>query len=569
MRKIIIVLSSCIVLLLVGFTGYRSYLVWKQSHGLSMAKACFAKADSRNAFLSLQQVLKTNPRNIEAARMMAALMEAEHLPGAFNWRQRVVQLDPGSFKDRLALAQIAIVQQNYSLATNALADIAEADKKTPAFHNLAGTLALMQGRSAEAEAHFSECIRLEPDNDAPKVNLAVVRLHRTNSLDLAEARLALQRVIATSTNTALCGQARRELILDALRNQDNPTALKFAQELAQPPNGPFGDKILRLDVLKKLQSPELPKALAVYQAEAVTDPGKISALANWQTANSSPEATLAWLQHLPAPLHTNVTVEVLVANCQLQLNDWHALQTALQPQNWNDTAHPWSNFEFMRHAYLARCLRGEGFQEASSAEWAVALKSTGDQKNPLLQKADLKMLFELTAAWNWNSETEQVLWTVVNQFPEEKWAFPVLREALVRWHRTRSLVQLLDIMLKRDPDNLNLKNDLAATAMLVGAQELKPYELARQVYDKSPTNSIFASTCAFALYLQGKPADALKIMQKVNPKDLEEPSIGAYYGLILKANGNPAEAKVYLNKASRAQWLPEEDTLFAQAKAGL
>jgi hypothetical protein len=39
MRKIIIALSCCIVLLLLGYTSYRGYQVWKQSHGLTMPKA--------------------------------------------------------------------------------------------------------------------------------------------------------------------------------------------------------------------------------------------------------------------------------------------------------------------------------------------------------------------------------------------------------------------------------------------------------------------------------------------------------------------------------------------------
>ena len=82
MRKLIIVLSSCIVLLLLGYTSYRGYQVWKQSHGLAMAKAYFAKGDGRSTLLSLQQVLHVNPKNIEACRMMADLTQAARSPSA-------------------------------------------------------------------------------------------------------------------------------------------------------------------------------------------------------------------------------------------------------------------------------------------------------------------------------------------------------------------------------------------------------------------------------------------------------------------------------------------------------
>ena len=106
-------------------------------------------------------------------------------------------------------------------------------------------------------------------------------------------------------------------------------------------------------------------------------------------------------------------------------------------------------------------------------------------------------------------------------------------------------------------------------AMLLGAQEFNPYDMSREVYEKSPKNASYASTYAFSLYLQGKYADALKVIQQLTPKELQSPSIAGYCGLILKANGNKAEANDYLNLAFKSQLLPEEKALFDQAKAGL
>jgi len=569
MRKIIILLSSCTVLLLLGYTGYRSYLVWKQSHGIAMAKTYLGQSDLRNAFLSLQEVLKANPRNIEACRMMANMTEAERLPGALVWRQRVLELDPKSFNDRLALAQDAILQKNYPLAANALAGVSDEDKNTATYHNIAGTAALMDGHPAEAEEHFSESIQLDPQNPVPRVNLAVVRLHQTNALDMAEARIALQRVILTSTNVALVSEAKRALIVDAMHIKDFSTALNFSTQLAQEPHAAFADKLLLLDVLMKTKSAELKPTLALYQGEAATDVTKIADLTKWQSVNLSMANALEWLQSLPIQTKANLTIEVLTAGCQLELKDWRSLQASIQQQNWNDPSHPWISLEYMRHAYLARCLRGQNLTESSSTEWAVAVKSASDQKYLNVQKESIKTLFELAAAWKWNTEAEQILWTVVNQYPEEKWAYPILRTALIKWHRTRSLMQLLGIMYNRNPDDLAIKNDLATTALLLKAREIKPFGLAQEVYDKAPLNPYFASTYAFSLYLQGRYADALKTMQKLAPKDLQEPSIAGYYGLILKANGDKAEAKAYLDRTSMAQLLPEEQALFDQNKAGL
>ena len=88
MRKSIIIIAGCIVALLLGYTGYRGYQVWKQNHWLVMANDFAAKGDIRSEMLCLQQALRLNPQNLEACRLMANLADALHSPGAQIWRQR-------------------------------------------------------------------------------------------------------------------------------------------------------------------------------------------------------------------------------------------------------------------------------------------------------------------------------------------------------------------------------------------------------------------------------------------------------------------------------------------------
>jgi Flp pilus assembly protein TadD len=513
----------------------------------------------QNTVLSLQQVLKANPRNIEANRMMAVLTEADRKVETLVWRERVLLLNPNSFDDRLSMAQAALLFQDYHLATNTLAGVAQADKNTLAYHNVAGPAALAAGRPDQAEMHFSESVRLDPTNPIPQVNLAVVRLHQSNTLDMAEARIALHRVIMTSTNSVLQSQIRRELIIDAVRFSNMTNAITLSKELAEQTNSVFSDKLLRLDVLMKYKSPELKPALAAYRREAATDPAKLNDLSNWQASRLSPAEALGWLQSLPMSTRTNQPAALLSAECQLQLGDWHGLQTELQSQNWGE-------IEFLRHAYIARSLREQKLWEAPTAEWGVALNAANSSRDP---KGCLTWLLRLAADWRWNIEAEQILWTLVHQYPDDKLASSKLSAYLMAGHRTRQLMDLFNIMFKRNPDDPEIENNLAMTAMLFDAQELKPYDLAQAVYAKYPKKPNYASTYAFSLYKQGKNAEALKVMQQLTPKDLESPAIAGYYGLILKANGNQSEAKAYLDRISKAQLMPEEQSLFDKAMVGL
>jgi predicted Zn-dependent protease len=116
---------------------------------------------------------------------------------------------------------------------------------------------------------------------------------------------------------------------------------------------------------------------------------------------------------------------------------------------------------------------------------------------------------------------------------------------------------------------LAFKNNLALVAMLLGADEVKSYDLSREVYQKNPTNSDYASTYAFTLYRQGKAAEALEVLQRLKPEELQSPSIAGYYGLILKAGGDSAKAKAYLDLSMKGQLLPEERKLFQDAAASL
>lgn len=554
MRKAIIAIFCCIVLLLLGYAGYQGYQVWKQSHLVAMARGFAQAGDVRNEQICLQLALKTNPRNPEACRLMANVAESLHSPEALVWRHRAFELNPKSLDDRLALVQTALVFKDYATATNTLAGVDAAGQQMPAYHNLAGVVALELGDAAGAKAHFSAAAQLEPANLAPRLNLALVRLRDTNAAELLAAREDLKQISLTATNLSIRRQATREMIVDALRAKDTAAAAGLAAGFAQATNADFADRLLRLDVLKAAGSDEFKPALAGCQRDAAADPIKLAQLTPWLMVNTTPARTLAWLSGLPLPVRTNQPAVLQIAECQMLTQDWPGLQAGLGKQDW-------AELEFMRHAFLARALRGQNMAGTSAAEWEVALRQARDQKGALIE------LFQLAAAWQWTDEAEEILWVVVNRYPEEAWAVPVLRRALIIGGRTRPLMQLFNVQAKRSPDDIEIKNNLAMTAMLLGDTVSNPYELARTVYERAPENPDYAATYAFALYLQKKYFDARKIMEKISPKDLNNPSASGYYGLLLQATGDSARAKVYLKWALKGQLMPEEKKMFEQALA--
>jgi Flp pilus assembly protein TadD len=577
MRKLFILTLCGVAVLFAAYVGYRGYVVWKNKHLMNMSREFLAKSDMRNAVLSVQEVLRSDRNNLDATRMMAQLTDAARLPSALLWRNRVVGLAPNSSEDRLALAQTALTMQDYASATNALEGLNASEKQTATYHNLAGMVAAALNKTAEAETHFLEASRLEPLNPSPQMNLAIVRLRGTNVLDVEEARITLQRLAANPTNGALRCQALRELTIDALRQKNDDQALVISSQLLRETNSSLTDRIMRLNVLQKTHRQEFGPSLAACQREAATDSRKVYELATWELEKSLSDNALKWLRTLPPTTQTNQPETFLIAQCYTSLNDWRGLQSWLEKQRWGE-------LEFLRHALLTRALRGQDMADTAKTEWQQALTATTGQRRSLTtllglsaspdngvvndQKQSLVMLLRLAAQWNWPNETEDLLRTIASHYPEEQWATRSLVQLWYNGGQTRSLMQLFNQELKKSPADLTAKNNLAMTALLLNAKEFKPNELAHEIYEQAPTNSSFASTYAFSLYLQGKKNEALQVMRKLDARDLQNPTIAGYYGLILKATGNNEKAKVYLDWSDKAPLLPEERKLFGQAKIG-
>jgi predicted Zn-dependent protease len=554
MRKFITFIVSILIVCLVCYAAYRGYKSWRQERLVAMAREFYAKSDTKNALLSLREALNANPRNIQAARLAAVMLEAGRSPESLLWRSVVVELDPKSTDDRIALAKTAMLFMDYGVATNALAGVSEAGKKTVAYQNIAGTVMAAVNLFPEAKEHFLEAARLDPHNPASQLNLALVDFHGTNETAIASARATLGRLSQDATNADLRCRTFRELVMDAMRNERDNSALALSKELLLQTNATFADNLLRLEVLRGTTNAEFKATMLADERDASIDAGKLFEMATWQQIHGQAKEGLAWLQSLGGNIRTNLPGALLITEFHVNLRDWSGLQRSLEHENWAES-------DFLRHAFLALGLRNQELIDSSKGEWEQALRAAGNQKMSRI------MLLRLCAQWGWRNETEELLWIVVNHYPDEIWASRALAQLLFVGGRTHSLLELFAEENKMHPADLVNKNNLAIIALLLDSKDVKPYNLAREAYEGSPTNSFFATTYAISLLWQKKNSEALNIMKALKPADLENPSTAGYYAMVLNANGEQSEAKKYLGFAAKSLHLPEEQRLFDLAGA--
>ncbi len=536
--------------LVLGRSGYRH---WRQKHLVKEAAGFMAKSDTTNAMLCLQRALQLNPGDLPACRMFAELAERAGSRNGIWWRRRVVELEPLAMQNRMDLAKTALVLGDLGQAKEVLASIDAAGKKTAEYHKVMGSLAWAQNSYSDAEMHYAEAVRLEPTNAASQLNLAISRLVVDNGTKANAARASLN---ALRSNPVVRLEALRQLAQDALRNHSSSKALAYTDELQQEPTCRFADRLFYLDALQMLLDERFSACLASLQRSAATNSAMAYEMAGWLVQHGQAKPAVVWTESIAPEIRTNLPLPMIMADGYAAIGDWQALDSMLEKQDWKD-------MDYLRHLLRARALRAQNQTLAASVEWRSALTAASKRVE------SLNDVVNRTIAWHWGAELDEALWSIVENFPIEKGAFLALYDRLAAAGNTAALHNLLAKIAGFVPLPIELKNNFAVVSLLVYPRGQHGHDLAREVYEDAPQNPFVVSTYAYSLYVQGKGKDALKLFEGLKKEDLDEPSIAAYYGIILAGTGNHDLARHYLERGLQARLLPEERNLLSVAGEGL
>ena len=529
------------------------YRSWKKQRYIAQAIAHLNRSDYKNAALSARQVRALDPANLEAARVLAEITERLRSPEVIAWRQFIADIEPENPTNHIALAEAALMFGESSRAEQALVKIAPTNRNSVEFHQAAAMVLASQHKLAEAEAHFRAAIKRAPTNDLLQLNRAVILMQARDTNVVAEGIGTLQKYAASPIHRRM---ALQNLSQAYLHTKDFDQAVITARKLVAATNSTFADQMLLLGVLHAAGSSEFQNQLATTQTNAATTgPEQVQSLVSWLIGAGQSEAALRWLASLPKELQSQQRVSMALADLHMNRADWPALQKLTESARWAEA-------DFLRFAMLSRAYREQRQTMSANSVWLDAVRTAGG--NP----KTLATLVRMAGSWGWTHEQEDLLWTLVERHPGERWAPAALKEIYVKSADTRGLNRLAAVLVAQNQNNLVAKNDLAGTALLLGTQTSRAHELAREVFTKFPSNEITASTYAFSLHVQGKHDEALKAFAGVKSESLEQPSIALYYGVILGTN-SPVEARKYLGLAAKGNLLPEEKALLAETRKRL
>ena len=546
------ILLGIIFLITAIWGGHDLYVRWQEKRLVRRATIDMAQGNNRDASLAARAILEMKPTSAAAARIMAELAERMGERVALDWRRKAAQLAPHSVDDALALARSAIQFNDIATAERALGSIEESGRNKAPYHATVAMVAQAKHEDEKAETEWNEALRLSPEDKNFQVQLGILRL-RANDPE--------KRAVGESTLNALRSEpgqrsaaSRALLSAGVSHHEETRKLMELARELQAYPEATWSDRFVYLDFLRGLKDPKFTDYLTELEKSAPAKASSLAGLLEWMTRNNLSLLALDYSKTLPAEALQNWPVPAAIADAYVHLRDWQKLEAATTNANWG-------RFEFLRHAYLARALRAQDKTGPADREWNAALKDATDSES-------LGLLIQPLSEWGWENETTDLLWALSKHPEKQKEAFFSLYQHYTKTNDTQGLYRVLVRLSDLDPTNLDIRNNLAQVSLLLNANPEEARRIATEVYHKAPTNPAYLTTYAYSLLTQGNTKEALRLISSLGADQLNNPTIGAYYGICLAAVGDE-KARPYLDFAKQANLLPEEKALVDKAYATL
>jgi hypothetical protein len=285
------------------------------------------------------------------------------------------------------------------------------------------------------------------------------------------------------------------------------------------------------------------------QQLAATNAPAAAQVAMWMQASGLATNAVQWLSELPKNLRGQPAVQLALAAASETTRDWPALRQFCAGGSW-------SEFDFMRLAFLSHAWAQLGETGVARVNWHAAVDAAGGRFGALAS------LLELTARWRLADERQELFWTLLQKFPRERWISVALEEQCYRTGDTAGLRRIYRQLTTAFPNSVEFNNNLAYTSLLLRTNLAEAETLAARLYAQMPDNPTVASTHAFALHLQGRDAEGLAVMQKLNRTTLEQPALALHFGVLLAATGDSAGAqRCFALARGGPGLLPEENRL--------
>jgi hypothetical protein len=548
--------------LVLGFTvglflltyGPEAYSGWREKRLLNRASAMLAQQDLEGAAGVAREIVLRRPDSLAAFYILAEASEKQNRPETVAWRAQIARLQPQDLDSRLNLASAALRFGQLDTARKALENVALGDRDRAAYHVVAGWLARALGDDAEVEQHFAAAAQKEPGNDLYRFNLAVLRIRSDVPEKSDESRQVLEQLSKVS---AFRAGSLRALLADAVQRNELERADAFAQDLQMSQQVTFADYLLCLEFYRKLDRAKFSALLEKVKPVAARNPADLGLLLDWLNKNRLATEALEWMEKLPAELTTNPPPSIAIADAFVQAKNWSRLKRWTRSGSWGES-------EYLRLAYQAygsRQSRHSAADAEFSSLWRSAERAAADRPEREINLA------RLATKWGFPAEAEQIWLRVSKNALSRREALDALSSIYRASNNLPNLYRTAQRLHESSPNEPSVTADYARFALLVDQNTAEGHRLAKEAYERAPTQVTVATTYAFSLYGLGRSAEGIEVMKKLPAEQLHEPHVAIYMAVLLLDENQAEAAREYLVLAEKGPIFPEEKKLLEEARA--
>jgi hypothetical protein len=563
-RRIIWYRRMAVFLLAAGSVGVwlayepagQRYRAWKQRNALAQARQYLDKKDLPNAKLALDIALTTVPGSPEALRVAAELLESIGSAQAIAFRRLVLHQSPDSMPDRLALASSAIRFNDPNAARDALAGFTPAQLEQPAVLRAHLAYALAVKNQPMADALFDRLSALAPLDDEMKALHAMLLRQHPNEKKSAAAKSELER-LAQSPRFALT--LNRAFFTEAVAARDFAAARRFAATVTRDPGATLADRLNEASLHLLVDQQPFAKVFAAL-APAAADTGPHAAeFVRWLIVQGKAAEATRWLDQAPAAVAGTPEVAGVRAELAAVAQDWDRLGQLVEAGAWGPVPG-----EVVRLAMSARVV-GARNPALRKQVWDEALGAAGGNLGTL------RVLLRLASTWQWEEETEALLWAVVRIDPGQNWAHSALLGVFRARGDGRRMLEVMTLLKNAAPTSATYRHDWVLLTLLVSpsAGWDTPKTIAREIHRADPANPSYAATYALALAQAGRAEEARAVIEKLPASDREFPLRAPYLAFVYGHCRRPVEYKRYADLAANAAVLQEERLLVRAGQEAL
>jgi hypothetical protein len=317
----------------------------------------------------------------------------------------------------------------------------------------------------------------------------------------------------------------------------------------------FSDYLLCLEFYRKLDEKKFSALLEKVKPVAARNALDLALLMDWLNKNGLGAEVLKWMDKLPSETTTNPPPAIAIADAFAEAKNWSRLRRWTRSGAWGDS-------EYLRLAYQAYSSK-QARLGSSDAEftglWRSAERAAAEQPERELNLA------RLASKWNLPIEAEQLWLRVAKDAPMRREAL----DALYKIYRTNNdlpnLYKIAQRLHENSPNEPGIAANCARFALLVDQNPAEGHRLAKETYERAPGDVNVAMTYAYSLYVLGRTAEGVAIMNKLPPAGVHDPHAAVYAALLLLDENNGPAAQEYIFAAQAGPIFPEEKKLLEEA----